>query len=275
MRPEVLRRRLAIELDAKNQLLSSVYGADGFDFDDLYRMLSEAAERIRPYVVATEVIVQDELAKGSQVLIECAQGAMLDIDYGTYPYVTSSSPTAAGACQGAGIAPTQVERVIGIYKSYTTRVGGGPMPSELLDATGETIRQRGKEYGTVTGRPRRTGWFDAVAARQTVRLNGVTDVMIALVDVLDVFDEIRMCTAYQFPDHQLHHVPALLEDLVGAEPVWQSFPGWMEDTTSARTWDELPVAARDYLAAIETTIGAPVNFAGVGPAREQTIERTR
>ena len=275
MKPEVLRRRLAIELDAKNQLLASVYGADGFEFDALYRQLAEAADRIRPYVVATEVVVQDELAKGSQVLIECAQGAMLDIDYGTYPYVTSSSPTAAGACQGAGVAPTQVERVIGIYKSYTTRVGGGPMPSELLDATGNLIRQRGNEFGTVTGRPRRTGWFDAVAARQTARMNGVTDVMIALVDVLDVFDEIRMCTAYQFSDHQLHHVPALLDDLVGAEPVWQSLPGWNQDTTSARTWDDLPEAARSYLDAIETTIGAPVNFAGVGPDREQTIERKR
>ena len=275
MKPEVLRRRLAIELDAKNQLLASVYGADGFEFDALYRQLAEAADRIRPYVVATEVVVQDELAKGSQVLIECAQGAMLDIDYGTYPYVTSSSPTAAGACQGAGVAPTQVERVIGIYKSYTTRVGGGPMPSELLDATGNLIRQRGNEFGTVTGRPRRTGWFDAVAARQTARMNGVTDVMIALVDVLDVFDEIRMCTAYQFADHQLHHVPALLDDLVGAEPVWQSLPGWNQDTTSARTWDDLPEAARSYLDAIETTIGAPVNFAGVGPDREQTIERKR
>jgi adenylosuccinate synthase len=274
MRPEILRRKLAIEIDAKNQLLASVYGAEGYNFNDLYMELSGYADRIRPYVISTEVVVQDELARGSQVLIECAQGAMLDIDYGTYPYVTSSSPTAAGACQGAGVAPTQIEKVIGIYKAYTTRVGGGPMPSELTNEVGETIRVRGNEYGTVTGRPRRTGWFDAVAARQTARLNGVTDVMIALVDILDVFETVSLCTGYQFPDRTIHHVPALLEDLQGAEPVWKAMKGWQEDTTSVRTWNDLPPEVQVFLGEIEQQLGTPVNYVGVGPAREQLIQRS-
>jgi adenylosuccinate synthase len=273
LRPDILRRKLAVEMDSKNLLLASVYGAEGYEFDQIYRDLTEWADRIRPNVVASEVLVQDELAKGSNVLIECAQGAMLDIDYGTYPYVTSSSPTAAGACQGAGIAPTQIDRVIGVYKAYTTRVGGGPMPSELTDDVGELIRQRGKEYGTVTGRPRRTGWFDAVAARQSVRLNGVTDLNIALVDVLDVFPTISICTAYRFPDRTMHHVPALLDELEGAEPVWQELPGWNTDTTNVSTWDELPEEARGYLGEIERMLNTSVTYVGVGPAREQLIHR--
>lgn len=274
MRSDVLRRKLSIELDAKNQFLSSVYGADGYDFEPLYRELVGTADRIRPYVIASEVLVQDELDRGSNVIVECAQGAMLDIDYGTYPYVTSSSPTAAGACQGAGIAPTQVERIIAIYKSYTTRVGGGPMPSELTNEIGETIRVRGNEYGTVTGRARRTGWFDAVAARHTARLNGVTDIMIALVDILDVFETVSLCIGYRFPDRTINYVPALLEDLVGAEPIWKEMPGWLQDTSAATTWDGLPPAAHGYLSEIENLLGARVSYVGVGPAREQLIHRT-
>ena len=273
MRPEILRRKLAIELDSKNQLLAAVYGADGFEFDELYQNLVGWADRIRPLVIASEVVVQDELAKGSNILIECAQGSMLDIDYGTYPYVTSSSPTAAGACQGAGVAPTQVERVIGVYKAYTTRVGGGPMPSELTDDIGDLIRERGNEYGTVTGRPRRTGWFDAVAARQSARLNGVTDLNIALVDVLDVFETVSLCTAYQFPDKTINHVPALLDDLIGAEPVWQEFAGWNTDTTAIAEWSALPSEVVAYLAEIERILETRVTYVGVGPAREQLIKR--
>lgn len=274
MRSDVLRRKLSIELDAKNQFLSSVYGADGYDFEPLYRELVGTADRIRPYVIASEVLVQDELDRGSNVIVECAQGAMLDIDYGTYPYVTSSSPTAAGACQGAGIAPTQVERIIAIYKSYTTRVGGGPMPSELTNEIGETIRVRGNEYGTVTGRARRTGWFDAVAARHTARLNGVTDIMIALVDILDVFETVSLCIGYRFPDRTINYVPALLEDLVGAEPIWKEMPGWLQDTSAATTWDGLPPAVHGYLSEIENLLGARASYVGVGPAREQLIHRT-
>lgn len=275
VRPDILRRKLAVELDAKNQQLTTLYGDTPFDFNEVYRQLLDYGEVLAPYVTATEVLVQDQLALGSQVLIECAQGAMLDIDYGTYPYVTSSSPTAAGACQGAGISPKQIERVVAVYKAYSTRVGSGPMPSELLDETGELIRVRGNEYGTTTGRPRRTGWFDAVAARHTSRLNGVTDVALTLVDVLDAFPEIRLCTGYQLDGAPLHHVPALVDDLERATPVWTSMPGWEVDTTGMRTFAELPATLKGYLFEIETILDARIRFVGIGPAREQLIDRDR
>lgn len=268
-----LRRKLSIEVDAKNRLFERVYGAEPISFDELYRDLLEWGERLRPYVAPTEEVVQDALADGDDVIVECAQGAMLDIDYGTYPYVTSSSPTAAGACQGAGVAPTQVSRVLGVYKAYSTRVGAGPMPTELLDDAGELIRQRGNEYGTTTGRPRRTGWFDGVAARQSGRLNGVTELAVTLLDVLDVFDEVKLGVRYRTPDGELGHVPALLDRLDGAEAIWERASGWNEDTTGARSWDDLPVNARAYLERIERLVGAPVRYVGVGPAREQLIDR--
>ena len=273
LRPEILRRKLAIEVDAKNQNLAGVFGDPPMDFQPLYEELLELTEFIRPMVVPTEVVVQDALQAGEQVIVECAQGAMLDIDYGTYPYVTSSSPTAAGACQGAGVAPSQVQSVIGVYKAYSTRVGGGPMPAELLDETGELIRVRGREWGVNTGRPRRTGWFDAVAARQTSRLNGVTGIALTLIDVLDVLEEIGMCDGYRVGDRSIAHVPALLDELNGARPELTFMPGWSEDTTDARTFAQLPPNALAYLAAIETRLGAPVRYVGVGPDREQLIDR--
>lgn len=268
-----LRRKLAVEVDAKNRLFDRFYNAPPVDFDDLYQNLSTWGERLAPFITPTEVLVQDAISDGKQVIVECAQGAMLDIDYGTYPYVTSSSPTAAGACQGAGVAPTQVDRVLGVYKAYSTRVGAGPMPTELNDDTGELIRRRGNEYGTTTGRPRRTGWFDGVAARQSGRLNGVTEVAVTLLDVLDAFDEIKLATGYETPSGDLGHVPALLDRLEDATAVWESLPGWNSDTTSARSWDELPDAAVAYLDRLEQQIGAPVRYVGVGPAREQLIDR--
>ncbi len=268
-----LRRKLAIEVDAKNQLFDRVYGAEPIEFAPLYDQLVGWGERLSRYVTPTEVSVQDALADGKDVIVECAQGAMLDIDYGTYPYVTSSSPTAAGACQGAGVAPTQVRRVLGVYKAYSTRVGAGPMPTELLDDTGELIRQRGNEYGTTTGRPRRTGWFDGVAARQSGRLNGVTEIAVTLLDVLDAFEELRLAVGYRTPEGELEHVPALLDRLEGAEAIWETVAGWNLDTTGTREWDDLPEEARAYLGRIEQQVGAPVRYVGVGPAREQLIER--
>jgi adenylosuccinate synthase len=271
--PSILRRKLAIEVDSKNELITRRYGADPIEFDDLFRDLSQWGQRLEPFITPTEVLVQDALDAGKNVIVECAQGAMLDIDYGTYPYVTSSSPTAAGACQGAGVAPTQVDRIIGVYKAYSTRVGAGPMPTELDDETGENIRVRGNEYGTTTGRPRRTGWFDGVAARQTSRLNGVTELNVTLLDVLDAFDTIQVCTGYQVDSGSLTHVPASLERLAEASPVWETLPGWNEDITGARRYDELPEAARGYLSHIEQQLGAEVRYVGVGPARNQLIDR--
>lgn len=270
----ILRRKLAVEVDSKNRLFDRVYHAEPIDFDVLYRNLSQWGERLKKFITPTEVTVQDALASGENLIVECAQGAMLDIDYGTYPYVTSSSPTAAGACQGAGVAPTQVKRVLGVYKAYSTRVGAGPMPTELLDDVGELIRRRGNEYGTTTGRPRRTGWFDGVAARQSSRLNGVTEVAVTLLDVLDVFEQIQVCTRYETSAGPLGHVPALLDRLEGANAVWESASGWQSDTTTARSWSDLPESAKGYLALLEQQIGAPVRYVGVGPAREQLIDRS-
>ncbi len=273
IRPDLLRRKLAIEIDSKNAQIVSVFGDPPLEFDEIYAELVEAAEFVRSMVVPTEVVVQDALHHGEQVIVECAQGAMLDIDYGTYPYVTSSSPTAAGACQGAGVAPRQVQTVLGVYKAYSTRVGGGPMPAELVNETGELIRQRGREWGVNTGRPRRTGWFDAVAARQTSRLNGVNEVALTLVDVLDVFEEIGICTGYQLADRELRHVPALLDELEGASPVLEFVPGWGEDTTGARSFADLPRNLHAYIDRLEGHLGAPVRYVGVGPDREQLIDR--
>lgn len=272
-RPDHLRRKLAIEVDSKNHHLSRVFGDAPIEFEELYRKLVEWGDAIAPLVASTEVIVQEALDRGDRVIVECAQGAMLDIDYGTYPYVTSSSPTAAGACQGAGVAPSQVDDVVGVYKAYSTRVGGGPMPAELLNETGELIRQRGKEWGVNTGRPRRTGWFDAVAGRQSSRLNGISSVALTLVDVLDVFDEVRLCTGYTLRGDTLHHLPALLEDLEGAEPEWASTPGWRSDTTQARRFADLPGALVTYIDRVSDLLRAPVRYVGVGPARDQLINR--
>jgi adenylosuccinate synthase len=271
----VLRRKLLREIDSKNQLLAAVYRQPILDFDATLEMLQRCAERIRPMVTSTEELVQDALAAGSEIVLECAQGAMLDIDYGTYPYVTSSSPTAAGACQAAGVAPNQVGRVIAVCKAYSTRVGSGPMPTELTDETGYTIRERGREYGTTTGRPRRTGWFDAVAGRRVVRLNGVTEIALTLLDVLDVFPEIKIGTAYTIGGEEIRHLPAREDVLALADPVYETAPGWEAPTSGARTGADLPPGARNYIETIERHLGAPVTMVGVGPGRDQLVSLDR
>ncbi len=273
MSENVLRSRVRWEVDQKNEIISQLYKAEPLDGREILTRAQSWAERLARYIRPTQVDVQDALSAGEHILIECAQGAMLDIDYGTYPFVTSSSPTAAGACQGAGVSPRQVERVVAVFKAYTTRVGAGPMPSELLDDTGELIRKRGNEYGTTTGRPRRTGWFDEVTARQTARINGVDEVALTLVDVLDAFETIKTCTAYRKGDQVLHHLPAVLEDAENADPVWSEHAGWSGDTTGARAYSDLPENARAYISHIEGVLDAPVRYVGVGPAREQLIDR--
>jgi adenylosuccinate synthase len=199
---------------------------------------------------------------------------MLDVDYGTYPFVTSSSPTASGACQGAGVAPTQVKRVIAVFKAYGSRVGSGPFPTELLDDIGNSIRERGREYGTTTGRPRRTGWFDAVAARYVVRLNGVTEVALTLLDVLDQFESIRICTAYRLNEVSIGYLPARNDLLEQVTPEFSAVPGWQSDTTSARSASDLPANVVGYVDFLENAIGAPITMAGVGPSREQLVPLT-
>ncbi len=266
-----LLRKLTWEVDSKNQLLTQVYRQEPLDLASIYRDLVTTGSRLRPYVAATEMVVQDALAEGKEVLIECAQGAMLDVDYGTYPYVTSSSPTAAGACQGAGVAPTQVGRIVAVYKAYSTRVGSGPLPTELFDATGDLIRERGREYGTTTGRPRRTGWFDAVAARYVARLNGVTEIALTLLDVFDVFDEIKVCTAYRLNEVTINHLPAREDLLNQVTPVWTTLPGWKTDITGVRRPEDLPPEAQGYIAFLQEQIGVPITMVGVGPDRDQLV----
>jgi adenylosuccinate synthase len=269
---ETLRHRLRQELPRWNRLLERVYGEDAIDFDPLFQELASYGERLRQYVCSTESIVLDALAARRHIVVECAQGAMLDIDYGTYPYVTSSSTSAAGACQGAGVPPMSVDRVLGVYKAYSTRVGAGPLPTELDDATGELIRDRGHEYGTTTGRPRRTGWFDAVAARHVARLNGISDIALTLLDVFDVFETIKVCIGYEIDGELLDAVPARADQLAQVRPVYEALPGWRVSTVNARRAEDLPQLAIDYLRFIEDQVGAPVSLVGVGPGRDQIVQ---
>ena len=273
MDERILRRRLQTELDRKNVLLDRLYGVDPLDYDTVVDDLLGLAEVIRPHVVSSEGIVQDALAAGQEVLIECAQATMLDIDYGSYPYVTSSSPTAAGACQGAGVGPTQISRVLAVFKAYSTRVGSGPLPTELYDATGELIRTRGREYGTTTGRPRRVGWFDGTSARYAARLNGVTEVALTLVDVLDTLPEIHVSDGYELDGQPIAYPPAQDTLFAMVQPTYQTVPGWQQDLTDARSIDDLPARALAYIDLIEERIGAPITRIGVGPGREQLVDR--
>ena len=268
---DTLRYRLTRELPRWNRLLSSVYASDELDLEELVSDLGDMGERLRPFVVPTEPMVAGALVAGKRVLVECAQGAMLDIDYGTYPFVTSSSTTAAGACQGAGVAPIRVDQVLGVYKAYSTRVGAGPLPAELLDATGDLIRERGHEYGTTTGRPRRTGWFDAVAARYVAQLNGVSDIALTLLDVFDVFESISVCVAYELDGRRIDTVPARIEELSRVQPVYETVEGWRTSTINARTPEDLPRQAREYIAFLQEQVGAPITKVGVGPARDQLV----
>ncbi len=273
MSPALRKSRVRWEVDQKNEIIARLYGGEPLDCVDVLTRTEAWADRLTAYTHPVQEDIQDVLDADENVLIECAQGALLDIDYGTYPFVTSSSPTAAGACQGAGVSPRQVERVVAVFKAYSTRVGAGPMPSELHDETGELIRKRGNEYGTTTGRPRRTGWFDEVVARQTSRLNGVDEVALTLVDVLDAFGSIRTCDAYRREGSTLNHLPAVLEHAEDVEPVWMEHAGWEQETTEVRSYDALPSGARRYTDHIESVHEARVRYIGVGPAREQLIDR--
>ncbi len=266
-----VRQRLERDFDARNRLLEGYYESAPVDTDASIDQLLGAAELLVPFVGQAEEVVQDALDKGARVIVECAQGAMLDIDYGSYPFVTSSSPTAAGACQGAGIAPNQIERVIGVFKAYSSRVGSGPFPTELFDDTGDEIRERGHEYGTTTGRARRVGWFDAVAARRVTRLNGVTDIALTLLDVLDMFTQIQIGTGYELDGSSIPRVPTIASDYDRVTPVLSPIDGWLEEITTVRSYDDMPARARDYVSRIGELAGAPVSMVGVGPDREQLV----
>ena len=269
--PEYLRARLEPVLKEKNALLGALYGHPPFDLDEMAEQFAAYGEQLAPYITDVELDIQDAIDDGRNVMIEGAQAAMLDIDYGTYPFVTSSSPTAAGVCQGAGVAPTQVDRVIGVYKAYSTRVGAGAFPTELEDATGALLRERGAEFGTTTGRPRRTGWFDAVQARYTARLNGISEIALTKLDVLDGIDSIRVCVGYEIDGHRHDAPPARIEDFDQVRPVYEDVAGWPAGASDIAASEGLPATARAYLKRIEELVGVPVTFVGTGPHRDQLL----
>jgi adenylosuccinate synthase len=274
--PRAFKARLEFVLPYKNKVLEQLYGLPSLSFDDVYDSYCAYGERLRPFVRDTAQIVHEALDRGETVLLEGAQGCLLDLDAGTYEYVTSSVPSssAGGAGIGIGIGPTVIRQVVGIYKAYMTRVGNGPMPSELLDETGQILRREGPrpEVGTTTGRPRRTGWFDAVASRYSAMVNGVTSVVLTRLDVLDNFPSISICTAYETPDGRtLTTLPASSVVLGQCRPVYEEIEGWLAPTCDARTWDDLPEKARAYIRRIEQLIGIPIDIVSVGPERDQAI----
>ena len=271
--PSIFKEKLFKNIEIKNKMLKYVYGGETFDAQAVYDEYLAYADRLRPYVCDTSVMVYDAIKAGKNVLFEGAQGTLLDIDAGTYPYVTSSHPTAGGFCEGAGIGPTLIENCIGVAKSYMTRVGKGPFPTELNDQTGDLIRNRGGEFGTVTGRPRRTGWFDAVIMRYSVRVNGLTALAVNKLDTLTGIKTLKVATAYRKNGEIIKDFPVDISLLEGCEPVYEERPGWDEDITSCKSFDLLPENARKYIEFIERESGCPVTMVGVGPDRTQNINR--
>ena len=266
-----LLERLRFVLDFKNSILTKVYGASPLSLEEMYNQYCRYGERLAPHIRETSVIVEEALSREEQVLLEGAQGALLDPDFGTYPYTTSSSPLAGGSCLGAGLAPTRLNRILGVFKAYCTRVGGGPMPTELNDETGDLIRKQGHEYGTTTGRPRRCGWFDSVAARFSNRINGYTGVAITRLDILDTLPSLEVCVGYILDGNVIDYFPADAATLERCQPVYEELPGWQTPTSHISQYDKLPAEARQYVSRLEELISSPVNFVCVGPSREQTI----
>jgi adenylosuccinate synthase len=270
--PAVLRTRLDRALPDKNLLLTSM-GADPFEVDTLVERATAWGERLRDHLDDTTGLVQAALARGEHVLLEGAQGTLLDLDHGSYPYVTSSNPVAGGACTGGGIGPLQVDEVIGVMKAYTTRVGSGPYPTELLDGIGAGIAARGREVGTVTGRSRRVGWFDAVPLRYAVAVNSVSSIMLNKLDILSGVDPLRLCVAYEIDGRRVESWPSSGAALARATPIFEDFAGWDEPIHDVRSLADLPENARRYVSAIEAHAGVPIVLVSVGPERSQTIER--
>jgi adenylosuccinate synthase len=268
---DVLHAKITGALDIKNQILVKIYNRKGFDPDAVVAELRGYAERLRPMVADTSLLLQRMLDEGRTVVLEAGQATLLDVDHGTYPFVTSSNATAGGACTGSGIPPTRISRVIGVVKAYTTRVGEGPFPTELVDDKGDALRMAGAEFGTTTGRPRRCGWFDAVVARYATRVNGVTDFVLTKLDVLTGMDEVPVCVAYEVDGVRHDEMPMTQAEFVRAVPVYETLPGWHEDLSACRSLAELPRNARDYVAALQDMIGAPISAIGVGPGRDATI----
>jgi len=268
---KILRQKVEGALELKNQLLVKAYNRKAIAVDAVVDELLRHADRLRPMVADTSLLLASALDEGKVVLLEGGQATMLDVDHGTYPFVTSSNPTAGGACTGSGIPPTRIDRVVAIVKAYTTRVGSGPFPTELLDKQGEWLRDRGAEFGTTTGRPRRCGWYDAVIARYAARINGVTDFVLTKLDTLTGLESIPVCVAYRVGDTTYDEMPMSQTDFHHAVPVYEEFPGWDEDITAARSLEDLPKNARRYVEALEAMTSAPISVIGVGPGRDESV----
>ncbi len=272
---EVFKEKLKENIEAKNKYIVNVLGGEALSYDEILKEYLELAERLRPYVRDTSVRLYDEIKEDKSVLFEGAQGMLLDIDYGTYPYVTSSNTTACGVASGAGIGPTMITNAVGIAKAYTTRVGKGPFPTELDNEIGEWIREKGHEYGVTTGRSRRCGWLDAVILKTTVRVSGLTSLCVTKIDTLAGLEKLKICVGYKFDGKVIDYFPASLNDLAKCEPIYEEFEGWGEEVAEARSYNELPLNAKKYLTRIEELTGTKISIVGVGPKRDQTIRVTK
>ena len=269
----ILGKKVEGSLASENQTLVKVYNRRAVDVNQIVEELLSYADKLKPYLANTSLLLHEALQRGENVLLEGGQGTLLDVDHGTYPFVTSSNPTAGGAATGSGIGPTKITRVIGIVKAYTTRVGEGPFPTELLDENGERLRQIGGEVGTTTGRPRRCGWYDAVVARYATRVNGLTDFFLTKLDVLSGFKEIPVCVAYEIEGKRHEEMPMTQTQFHHAKPIYEMLPGWTEDISAARKFEDLPVNAQKYVEYLEKISGAPMSAIGVGQHRDATISR--
>ncbi|OLT44801.1 adenylosuccinate synthase [Serinicoccus sp. CNJ-927] len=269
----ILRQKVEAALEVKNQLLLKIYNRRAVEVDEVMEELLRHAERIRPMVTDTVLELGEALDAGKTVLFEAGQATLLDVDHGTYPFVTSSNATAGGACTGSGVPPTRIDRVIGVFKAYSTRVGEGPFPTELEDEHGQHLRDVGAEYGTTTGRPRRCGWADVVIGRYAQRVNGLTDVVLTKLDVLTGLDTVPICVGYDVQGQRFDEMPVNQSDFHHARPVYEELPGWSEDITGARRFTDLPLAAQRYVERLEELIGARISVIGIGPGRDEVIVR--
>lgn len=275
IKENIFKEKLKENIDSKNKYIVNVLGGEELNYNEILSEYLELAERLKPYVQDTSVRLYDEIKQDKTVLFEGAQGMLLDIDYGTYPYVTSSNTTACGVASGSGIGPTMVTNAVGIAKAYTTRVGKGPFPTELDNEIGGWIREKGHEYGVTTGRSRRCGWLDAVILKTTVRVSGLTSLCVTKIDTLAGLEKLKICVGYKFNDKVIDYFPASLDDLAKCEPIYEEFDGWSEEVANARSYDEFPENAKKYLTRIEELTGTKISIVGVGPRRDQTIRVTK
>ena len=263
--------RLSAALEFKNIILTKVYQVSPLSAEEIYGQYCHYGEQLAPFIRETSSIIREAATKGELVLLEGAQGALLDPDFGTYPYVTSSSPLAGASCIGTGLGPREIDRVVGIFKAYNTRVGAGPMPTELKDEIGDLIREKAREYGATTGRPRRCGWFDAVAGRFSVQINGLSDIALTHLDIYDGFSSIKICTAYKFNDEVLTSFPSDIAILEKCQPIYEELDGWQESISGIRNFEKLPTGARNYMSRLEDLLSCPISLVSVGPDRRQII----